>query len=74
MNKELENYARQNLKDNISKCTDAEKVLFARMYGRFGYNDNIYTVIDGMDPDKLDWAMTQVKNTLDKEYNEYELR
>ena len=58
--------ARESLRSDLAKCTDAQRNLFARMYGSFGINDTIETVVDGMPADKLDWAMLQVQRTLDK--------
>lgn len=66
MNEKLQEFARTTLKSDLAKCTDAQRDIFARMYGRFGVNDNINTVVDGMPEDKLDWAMQQIKNTLEK--------
>jgi len=66
MNNELQKFARTTLKSNLIKCTDSQRDIFARMYGRFGTNDNINTVVDGIPADKLDWAMQQIVNTLVK--------
>jgi len=66
MNEKLQEFARNTLKSNLAECTDAQRDIFARMYGRFGTNDTIDTVVDGMAADKLDWAMQQIENTLEK--------
>jgi len=66
MNEKLQEFARTTLKQNLSQCTIGQRDIFARMYGRFGTNDTIDTVVDGMAADKLDWAMQQVECTLEK--------
>ena len=73
MNKELQEFARKKLKEGLVKCTEGELRLFKQMYS---YPDisklkssllaSIDDVVDFMPEDKLDWAMTQVKNTLKK--------
>jgi hypothetical protein len=38
---------------------------FVKMYAKDGEKD-LEKVIDGMDPDKIDWAITQAQNTIIK--------
>ncbi len=65
MNKKLEEFARKTLKYNLSCCGRAEQDLFKRMYSPMAdLSLPIATVIDQMEADKLDWAMTQVDNTM----------
>lgn len=64
MNKILENFARTWLKENLAKCTEGQQHVFKRMYGPFATLQNIDNVVDGIDTKQLDWAMTQVSNTL----------
>lgn len=66
MNNELQTFARQNLKEGLSKCTEAERLTFKRMYSHNILGLDIVKVVDSMPEDKLDWAMRQVKSTLDK--------
>jgi len=66
MNKELQAIARETLKGGLSKCTEAQQYLFKRMYSHEDLNKSINDVVDDMEADRLDWAMTQVQRTLDK--------
>lgn len=66
MNDQLEKFARTSLKRDLAKCSPAERNVFAHMYGGFGINDTINTIVNSMPIDKLDWAMQQVKTTLEK--------
>jgi len=34
MNEKLQEFARNTLKSNLAECTDAQRDIFARMYGR----------------------------------------
>jgi len=68
MNKQLQDFARKTLKKGLNKCTEEEQRRFKQMYAGTGWNMgvDINMVVDEMDADKLDWAMQQVKKTLDK--------
>jgi hypothetical protein len=66
MNKELEQFARQRIKEGLAKCTDDERMIFTRMYSPKNLSAPIGIVVDGVPVDRLDWAMTQVSNTLDR--------
>ena len=52
------------LKFLLSQCTEAQTRTFIHMYGK-GEKD-LEKVIDEIAPDKIDWAITQVQNTLIK--------
>jgi len=79
MNTELQKFARTTLKDELSKCTEAQQLIFKRMYIPWALeiiNENrrlteeelampINDLVDKMPEDKLDWAMQQVQRTLD---------
>lgn len=66
MNEQLQKYAQDTLRDGLSKCTSAEQLIFKRMYSPNSLELSINEVIDNMEPEKLDWAMQQIQNTLDK--------
>jgi len=66
MNEQLQDFARQKLKDGLSQCTTGEQTLFKRMYANGEMDLPINSVVDAMEPRKLDWAMQQVQRTLDK--------
>jgi hypothetical protein len=74
MNKDLQAYARDQLKRGLSHLPEDQQRMFKLMYAR----DNgkrtveeaeatpIDDVVDAMHESKLDWAMRQVSHSLDK--------
>ena len=72
MNNQLQEFARQTLKDSLSKLPVDWQDLFKLMYGRNNgvrsVEDtklmSIQDVVNEMSPEKLDWAMQQVQNSL----------
>lgn len=72
MNKTLEAFARQQLKDTLAKCTEGNRHVFKLMYSRktddsaADLDKPIDAVVDAMPIAKLDWAMEQVERTLAK--------
>lgn len=64
MNESLQNHARKELKDGLSKLPENHQNMFKRMYS--SVNTSINDVVDSMDEDKLDWAMQQVQRSIDK--------
>lgn len=62
MNKMLQAFARQELKTGLACCTPGQVLMFRRMYIQLGIN----AVVDAMLEDKLDRAMEQVQQTLDR--------
>lgn len=67
MNKELQGFARKRIKEGLALCTKPQREMFKRMYSPRDLEMPINAMIDAMPSDKLDRAMTQVKNTLDKQ-------
>ena len=66
MNSELQQFARNQLKIKLAKCTEKQQRFFKQMYAHGNLELSINDVIDKMDNDKLDWAMQQVQTTLNK--------
>lgn len=69
MNKQLEDYARQKIKEGLSKLSEGHQLIFRRMYSqktRMCPEISINEVVDNMRKEKLDWALTQVQNSLNK--------
>lgn len=79
MNQQLQQFARQTLKENLEKLPVEWQQTFKLMYGRGGFTANTTTrtvteaaalpidqVVDDMPAEKLDWAMQQVNNSLQK--------
>ena len=67
MNNQLEKFARDTLKISLTQCTEAQQHRFKQMYANGHLKNSIDTIVNMMDIDKLDWAMQQVKATIDKE-------
>lgn len=72
MNKQLENFARTELKKGLKQLKEEHHTFFKLMYA---YNDgkrtveyalsmSIDEVVDQTPVEELDWAMQQVQNTL----------
>lgn len=66
MNKSLQNYAKNTLKEGLAQCSMEQQLLFKRMYAHGNIEMSINDVVDKMEVEKLDWAMQQVQSTLDK--------
>lgn len=66
MNKILSEFARQNLKEGLAKCTAKQVMFFKRMYSHTSLNAEIDSVVESMLDEKLDWAMQQVQRQLVK--------
>lgn len=66
MNKILETYARNWLKENLPHCTYNQKQVFKQMYSSKNVSLDIETIIDNMPTDQLDYAIEQVERTIDK--------
>lgn len=66
MNSYLQEYARDNLKKWLGKLPEENQLIFKRMYSHKDLSLDINEVVDNMEEDKLDWAMQQVQNTLNK--------
>ena len=69
MNDQLETYARNTLKEGLAQCSNSEQSVFKRMYSHDNLDMPLSKIVDGIDPDQLDWAMDQVTRTLDKKTN-----
>ena len=66
MNSQIEAFVRTELKKGLSQCTEAQQLLFKRMYAHGNLLAGIEDVVDTMDIDKLDCALGQVQRTLAK--------
>jgi len=64
MNSQLVSYARQKIKEGLSELTEGNQMKFKRMYSHNNLELPINNVVDNMPEEKLDWALTQVQNTL----------
>jgi hypothetical protein len=69
MNKQIERFARRKLIEGLLKCSDKQQTFFKRMYSQDSMSLSVVDVVANMSCDDLDWAMTQVDNTLKKTSN-----
>jgi len=69
MNKQLQDFARQTIKEGLALLPESAHRMFIKMYaGGTGYNMgvDVNMVVDEMAADHLDWAMQQVQRSVDK--------
>jgi hypothetical protein len=66
MNKQLQEFARQEIKAGLSLLPESHRIIFRRMYSHKDLSKDINLVVDDMPDDKLDWAMQQVQNSINK--------
>ncbi len=75
MNKQLQSFARTELKNGLAKLPKGHHRIFKLMYAPFERGKtvkeriekySIGEIVDLIEDDKLDWAMQQVQNSLDK--------
>lgn len=63
---EFRQAARQELKNGLVQCTESQQLKFAMMYAKDNLQLTVEEIVDRMDWERLDWAMQQVKRTLEK--------
>lgn len=64
MNPTLAKMARSLIKEGLQQCSNGQQDFFKRIYTDGNFELNIDTVVDRMPDDKLDWALTQIENTI----------
>jgi hypothetical protein len=69
-NETIKNVAKEMLKELLSECTDGQQLMFKRMYCHKNLELPINEAVDQMADDKIDWAMTQVERTVEKNRKE----
>lgn len=65
-NETIKKFAKELLKDLLDECTEAQQLIFKRMYCDKNLEYSINDAVDQMDDDKIDWALTQVERTVEK--------
>lgn len=65
-NQRIIKFAKDYLKEILGKCTEEQQLLFKRMYSADNLELPIEEVVDKMPNHKIDWAVTQVENTIAK--------
>lgn len=68
-----ESNLRTELKELLTLCDEKQQMLFKRMYSHDNLEKNIDKVVDDMEYKKLYHALFQVRNTLSKTQNKYNL-
>ena len=66
MNETVIAFMKEQLKETLAQCNDKQQLLFKRMYAKGKLELPINEVVDGMEVDKMDWAMQQVKRTIER--------
>ncbi len=66
MNERLVQFARAELKSGLAQLPDGWKMNFKRMYGDGDLDLELDDIVDGIPEEKLDWAMSQVQNSIKK--------
>lgn len=66
MNKSVEEFYRTEIKNGLHKLKDEAQDIFKRMYAHTHPTLTIDEVVDKLQVEHLDWALTQVHNTLKK--------
>lgn len=66
MNTTIENIIRDKIKEGLSQLPESWGNMFKRMYNKGNLETSINEVIDNMPTKKLDWALTQVENSIKK--------
>ena len=64
MNSLIANYARSKIKEGLLTLSERHRMIFKRMYSARDLKRPIDDVIKDLPEEKLDWALTQVQNTL----------
>ena len=67
MNLELEKFARAEIEEGLNKLEEKHRLLFKRMYSHDNLELSIHDVVAKIPSERLDWALTQVHNTLKKD-------
>lgn len=63
---QLNSNLRQTIKNDLKKLPESNHLIFKRMYSPGNLDAKIEDVVDRMPVENLDWAMMQVKNSLNK--------
>jgi tRNA(Ile)-lysidine synthase TilS/MesJ len=66
MHTDVERYARNLLKERLALLEDKHHDIFRRMYSHKDLSKPVDRVVDDMEAGQLDWALSQVDNTLRK--------
>lgn len=59
-------FTKNTLKDLLSECDEKQQHIFKRMYSHNDLDAEIDDIVDRIPNDKLDWALSQVERTIEK--------
>jgi hypothetical protein len=65
MNQSLKNYGKNLLKELLFECTEPQQMMFKRMYSHKNLELPINEVVDNMEDEKIDVAITQCERTVE---------
>ena len=65
MNSDLRKFAEDWLQTHLAQCTKEQQHVFRRMYSHTDLARPLDLVVKEMPDDKIDWAMQQVKRSLE---------
>lgn len=66
MNNKVSNFTREEIKQGLKQLPESWQLMFKSMYSHENINLDIDAVVDNMPDEKIDWALTQVENSLSK--------
>ena len=66
MNSTLESFAREQIKQGLKLLPVGWQTTFKRFYSHNNLDMDIFELVDKMPADKLDWALSQVENSIRK--------
>ncbi len=67
MNETVITFTRNKIKEGLSKLSEKHKLRFNQMYSFKNLDKDVNKVVDEMSEEKLDWALTQVENSMRKD-------
>jgi len=66
MHKTIQAFARNQIKSGLLSCTEAQTMLFKRMYSHKDLEKPVGRIVDDMHESKLETALDQVERTVIK--------
>ncbi len=66
MNELLRKESKRILKELLSECTEGQQLIFMRMYSSRNLELSISDAVDQMDDNELDFTISQVERTVEK--------
>lgn len=65
-NKTIINITKNMIKELLLECSDEQQLMFKRMYCSKNLELSISDAVEQMSNDKIDFALTQIERTLEK--------